>query len=564
MKIKWKIVLALDSILFTIILVINILVNYIISNTVTSKTETELQNYSLLGMSIMDGLYPGDWSLEGDQLYKGDVLMNGNYEVVDSVSKGTNILATIFAGDTRIATTVMDDQGNRMNGTKASEKVVERVLKNKESFLGTASVVGKNADTYYVPLKDKTGNAVGMWFVGICSDVLQREISQQMRLNLIISALSLILGSLILYRFGSYLSKNYTNLKAYFNALEMGSFNNKIDDRLILRKDEIGDIFRSISNMQNKVSQIINSIKSESEHIKSVSSILAEGAGDVYKHVEDISATTEQLSAGMEETAASTEEMNATSSSIEDEIVRVSEKAKNGQEVTSEIKHRAEGLKEVALSSQKNAIEIYENTNKNLRQSIKKAEAINEIKELSKAIMDITAQTNLLALNASIESARAGEAGKGFAVVAGEIAVLARNSKNAVTQIETITNDISLTVEEIVESSKKLLDFMDSKVIKDYNVLVSISEQYDTDANVIEDIVNEIKNSTAQLSESIAYMRKAIDEVTTASQEGSKGSSEIAEKSTSIYHKTNEVLEQANISKEIADHLYELVQFFQV
>lgn len=564
MKIKWKIVLALDTLLFVIILVINLIGNQVISNMVASKTRSELLNYSELGLSILDGTYPGDWSLEGDQLYKGDVLINGNFEVVDNVSKSSGILATIFAGDTRVSTTVMDDQGKRQTGTQASEKVKEAVLKGSKPYQGEASVVGKNADTYYIPLKDKNGKVVGMWFVGIYSDVIQNDIKSQIKWNVIASFLALLFGSFIMYRLGCTISKAYTDIRGYLIRLEEGDFNIKFPDKLLRSKGEVGDIFRSFRNMQDKVCDIINSIKNESERLKSISSVLAEGTNNVYRDVEDISATTEQLSAGMEETAASTEEMSATSSSIEDEILRVSEKTRNGQEVTNEIKQRAEGLREVALTSQKNAIEVYENTNRDLRQSIKKAEAINEIKELSKTIMSITAQTNLLALNASIESARAGEAGKGFAVVAGEIAVLARNSKSAVTQIETITNDISITVEEIVESSKKLLDFMDSKVIKDYSVLVSIGEQYDTDANVIEDIVNEIRNSTAQLTESIGYIRRAIDEVTTASQEGSKGSSEIAEKSTSIFHKTNEVLEQANVSKEIADHLYDLVQFFKI
>jgi methyl-accepting chemotaxis protein len=266
----------------------------------------------------------------------------------------------------------------------------------------------------------------------------------------------------------------------------------------------------------------------------------------------------------MEETAASMEEMNATSVTIEEEIGRVSDKVVNGKNIASEIMLRAEGLKKVALESQSTAIEIYENANKKLRQSIEKAAAINEIKVLSQTILSITAQTNLLALNASIEAARAGEAGRGFAVVANEISNLASSSKKAVSQIETISNDISLTVGEIVDDSKKLLDFMDTKVIKDYEVLVTTGEQYNSDANVIEGIVAEINNSAAQLNESIIFIRKAIEEVTVSSQEGSKGSADIADKSSSILNKTNEVLEQANKNKKISEALNDVVQFFQI
>jgi methyl-accepting chemotaxis protein len=256
--------------------------------------------------------------------------------------------------------------------------------------------------------------------------------------------------------------------------------------------------------------------------------------------------------------------MNATSLTIEEEIGHVSDKAVNGQEIALEIKKRAGNLKEVALSSQKSAIEIYDNANKKMRQSIEKAAAIEEIKTLSQTILAITAQTNLLALNASIESARAGEAGKGFAVVAHEIGTLAQNSKNAVSKIEEITNMISAAVDDIVKDSELLLEFVDTKVIKDYDIMVQTGEQYNQDAGTVESMVTDIKNSSVQLNDSIHYIIQAVNEVTLATTEGSKGSTDIAEKSSSIFLKTNQVLEQANKNKEIASHLNEMVQFFKL
>jgi methyl-accepting chemotaxis protein len=142
--------------------------------------------------------------------------------------------------------------------------------------------------------------------------------------------------------------------------------------------------------------------------------------------------------------------------------------------------------------------------------------------------------------------------------------MLARSSKSAVTQIEEISNEISNAVEDIVDDSKLLLNFVDTKVIKDYGVLVQTGEQYNDDANTVEQMVTEIKNSTSQLTQSIRYIRKAIDEVTLATEEGSKGSTDIAEKSSSIFNKTDAVLEQANGNKEIAAKLNDVVQFFKI
>ncbi len=564
MKIKWKIVLSLDALLVTIIVLSAFATSRQVTHLVAGKTSVELTNYASLGLSLLDTHYPGSWKLEGDQLYKGEVLINENYDIVDDISEKTGMLATIFAMDTRISTTVKNDKNERQINTQASEVVIETVLKKGENYQGTAIVAGKSADTFYIPLKDQNGSVVGMWFVGIYSDVIKQEITKAMVSITSFLGIFALLGSVVSYFLGAYISKAYISLKGDFERLENGDFHIQLSEDSLSRKDEIGDIFRSFGHMQDKVRTIITAIKEETQQISISSNILAEGANMVYRDVEDISATTEQLSAGMQETAASTEEMNATSVNIEEEILRVNDKATNGQKIASEIKGRAEILKLTAINSQKNANEIYENANRQLLGSIEKASAINEIRTLSKTILDITAQTNLLALNASIESARAGEAGKGFAVVASEISTLAQNSKKAVSQIDTISGDISAAVEAIVKDAQLLLEFVDSKVIKDYEVLVKTSEQYDADADTIERVVTEIKTSANQLSESITYIRKAVEEVTIATDEGSRGAADIAEKSTSIFHKTNEVQDQANSNKMIAESLSKQVQFFQV
>ena len=564
MKIKWKIVLALDLLILVIIIMTNSVVKVKISELISNKTDTELKTYSAVGISLLDSYYPGDWSLEGDQLYKGSALINSDFKVVDEFAVKAGILSTIFAGNTRVSTSVKDEAGNRKIGTQATEQVQEKVIKNKSPFLGIASVAGKKADAYYTPLFDKDGNVVGMWFVGIYSNVIEKEISNFMQWITIALIIFLILSSIVAYFLGSYMSKGYGVLQVFLERFEDGDFNIEFHNEGLNRKDEIGGIMRAFHNTQEKIKSIIFSIKDETVNIASSSAILATGAEEVYRDIENISATTEELSAGMEESAATTEEVNATSITIEEEIGRVSDKATDGQNIASEIKKRAESLKLKALDSQKTAVDIYDNTNKKLRQSIKKASAIEEIRTLSKTILDITAQTNLLALNASIESARAGEAGRGFAVVANEISNLARNSKSAVTKIETVTNEIASAVAEIVVNAELLLQFVDDKVIKDYAILVNTGEQYDDDANTVEHMVTEIKTSTLQLKESISFIRNAIEEVAITAQEGAKGSGEIAEKSTSIFHKTNQFLEQSNTNTQIATKLKDLVQFFKI
>lgn len=67
------------------------------------------------------------------------------------------------------------------------------------------------------------------------------------------------------------------------------------------------------------------------------------------------------------------------------------------------------------------------------------------------SIRRLAEQTNLLALNATIEASRAGEHGRGFGVVANEVKTLATTTKEALANIEHLTDKIATGVTGAVE-----------------------------------------------------------------------------------------------------------------
>lgn len=563
MKIKWKIVLSSVSVIVLMTISIVLFTRMEVNNLVLEESKEELQNYSNWGLEMIDRSYAGEWSVKDGILYKGDVQINENYEVIDELTEGTEILATLFQNDTRISTNVQEN-GQRMIGTQASAEVVEQVLKQGGTYSGTADILGRSAQTCYVPIKNEAGEIVGMWFVGIYTDVVSKKIDHTMLMIGLLSGVLLILGSVVAYLLGESLGKGVKAIQDRLKLMEEGKFDFQFEEKLIMRKDEVGFISQSSQNMQQKIKEIISNIQLESEHVKGIAESSLKRMEEVYGNIEDISATTQELSAGMEETSASTEEMNASTYEIETEVSGMKEKTVHGEQLAMEIKQRAAKLKNETSISRQNAIDIYEKTNTELKESIKRTAAIEEIRELSQSILQITSQTNLLALNAAIEAARAGEAGKGFAVVADEIRVLADNSKDAVSKITDITNNVSEAVERVVRDSRTLLEFVDNQVLNDYKMLVNTSMQYDQDADMVQGVIAEINTIAEQLYDTIQQMRQAIEGITTAAVEGAEGTADIAVKISDIATKSDDVLRQSLENKGSAEKLDEMVAFFHL
>ncbi|MDI6907242.1 MAG: cache domain-containing protein, partial [Thermoanaerobacterales bacterium] len=140
-------------------------------------SQESLKKDLALSYALIDQQYPGPWAVKDGKLYKGDTVMNENFAVVDNVTSLTGDAVTVFQDDTRVATTVKDEKGNRKVGTKAAPQVVETVLKKGESYLGEADVAGVPHLTAYMPLKDEAGRVIGMWFVGLSLDRVQAAVT---------------------------------------------------------------------------------------------------------------------------------------------------------------------------------------------------------------------------------------------------------------------------------------------------------------------------------------------------------------------------------------------------
>ena len=105
------------------------------------------------------------WSIESSMLYKGHAYMYENYDIVDRISSSTNSFLTVFMGDTIVSTNILKADGTRPIGAKASNKVIENVLKKGNEYISETSIAGKKYITKYTPIKDSEGKIIGMYLM---------------------------------------------------------------------------------------------------------------------------------------------------------------------------------------------------------------------------------------------------------------------------------------------------------------------------------------------------------------------------------------------------------------
>ena len=417
------------------------------------KAESNVQSI----LEIMEYKYPGDWRIENGLLYKGDEQINDAEAIVDYMGNICKGHVTIFQNDTRVATTVTKSDGQRSTGTKASEKVINEVLRGGKSYTGVADVLGSEYNCAYAPIKDSSGQTLGMLFVGLPAAGM--DIQQRFIMSVVVSTLIImtILGV------GSWLviGKQMRKLVDVSDAMEkVAAGNLQIADLTITAEDEIGSLSKALNEMKKQLRNLVTKVAASAEHVAASAEELTASGAQAAESINHVAQNTVDMTEGASKQADTVNELRTKILDMTDKIhalqesaVEMNRAAASGQETALDGKQKAdfavEQIKNVSAQVSKSA-QIVSNLGKRS----------DEIGSIVETISDISNQTNLLALNAAIEAARAGEHGRGFAVVAEEVRKLAEQSGSAAENIAKligeIQNETSFAVESIEHGNESV------------------------------------------------------------------------------------------------------------
>ena len=495
------------------------------------------------------------WDIREDILEKDDI----SYQFIDSLQE-EHIEQTLFMGDERFITSIVDEDGKRIEGTKADPKVWETVKAGNDYMADGVKINGERYYVYYMPVRSDDGEILGMAFSGERESAVRNAISGMLRSLVLLAGCMIVLFTAILVYLSFKIRKPLLATAEYIDCVANGDLSGNLEVKSVIC--EVTTLIRASAALKDKLNSIVTEVDGHAmqldnnmESLNVLASASSKGANQIRQAIDELSKTAVSLAENVQSVNTSMMEMGNNVTAIHSETVTLNE---NSDKMDHANRNASESMNLVLTSSHTSSAIIEE--------MIVQVKATNEaIASISKAvelISDITSQTNLLSLNASIEAARAGQAGRGFAVVATEIKQLADQSSQGAAAIKNIVDDIL----EKSNKSVELTERMRTLAEKEQADIGSAKTGFDTLSQIIEANVataGTIAEKTKNLEELKQTIINNITELSAISEENAASNEEVTANVSSIAESIDRISEDTGMIKKVSAALEEQMKYFK-
>lgn len=251
------------AVLPLIILEVAILIisSVIYTNSMSGQVNKQLKSIAMTVLNTYDTMYPGDFFIIGKEsfvLMKGEDVVNGEFQYIDSIKEDTGVDISIIYSDTRFLTTIHNDKGERIVGATIHALVKGHVLEQGEERFYTNSTIGEEKYyTYYRPIFNAEGKILGMIEAGVSADVVTDSIWATLQPIILASLIVIVLSVLMAVNFTRKFVQPLSKIEHFAAGVAKGNLSHKLDESVLVREDEIGSMGRSLTDMHNSIKSLV-------------------------------------------------------------------------------------------------------------------------------------------------------------------------------------------------------------------------------------------------------------------------------------------------------------------
>lgn len=329
----------------------------------------------------------------------------------------------------------------------------------------------------------------------------------------------------------------------------------------IRENEEIG---RLLVVLKESVIKMIHETKKGADHIEEKMSAASTSIASMSENISEISATMQETGANVDTQTESIQRINETCAAVSEAVEKLLENAHSMSSRANEIRKHVDDMVPGMIKNKDEANHMTRESQQKLSQAIEDARIIEDIVGVSQSIESIASQTNLLSLNASIEAARAGEAGRGFAVVASEISTLSQNTSDEIRKVNDLTGKVISSVDTLSKESNEILEFLGTTVMRDYEGLGELANDYSKDAAYYAGISGEFADAAKELSDSVENITQLIADISESQNELNDAVQSVTSNLAEIAATGDTVTQDANTVMDSVENLHSTMGAFQI